>query len=119
MRVGLVALASALALMMPGMALAQTDQAERTGFSAIAAGDFAGAERGIVAERRIFPGRPELMLNLAAVYNRTGREAQARALYVAVMQRPDVLMDMPNGATASSHALAQTGLRRSSSMAVR
>lgn len=124
MRACLAVLASAMALTASGAALAQagldeTGRAEQTGFSAIAAGHFAQAERRISAERRIFPDRPELMLNLAAVYSRTGREAQARTLYTSVLQRPDVLMDLPGGDTASSHALAQAGLRRSSGMAAR
>lgn len=83
---------------------------DRTGFQAIAAGDFATAERTIEAERRIFPDRPELMLNLARVYRATGRPEQARALYGAVLDRPAVMMDLPNGDVASSHALANNAL---------
>ncbi len=94
-------------------ALAAPDRSvDRTGYSAIAAGDFATAEQRIVAERRIFPQRPELMLNLASVYQRTGRPAAARALYAAVLDRPAVGMDMPSGAVVSSHDLASRALSR-------
>jgi len=47
--------------------------ADQNGYQAIVAGDLATAERSIVAERQIYPDRPELMLNLAAVYRKTGR----------------------------------------------
>jgi len=85
---------------------------DRTGYRAIAAGDLAAAEQRIVAERRIFPQRPELMLNLASVYARTGRDSEARALYTAVLARPAVALDLPSGAVASSHDLANLALRR-------
>ena len=68
--------------------------ADETGYQAIAAGNLAAAERGI----------------LAAVYRRTGREADARALYQRVLQRREVAMDMPSGAVVSSHELARRGL---------
>lgn len=86
--------------------------ADRNGYQAIAAGDFAAAAQRLEAERRIFPDRPELMLNLAAAYTRTGRAADARALYRGVLERPAVAMDMPNGAVLSSHDVATRGLSR-------
>ncbi len=86
--------------------------ADRTGYQAIAAGDFTVAAKRIEAERRIFPDRPELMLNLAVAYARTGRTSDARALYSEVLQRPEVAMDMPNGAIVSSHDVATRGLSR-------
>jgi Flp pilus assembly protein TadD len=93
---------------------------DRTGYTAIAAGNLSVAEQRLVAERRIFPDRPELMLNLAAVYRSTGRDAQARALYTAVLEQPAVALDMPSGAVESSHDLAQRALARfSTQMATR
>ncbi|TXC70693.1 tetratricopeptide repeat protein [Sphingomonas ginsenosidivorax] len=86
--------------------------AERTGYTQIAAGNMPAAEQRIVAERRIFPDRPELMLNLAAVYRQTGRDAQAKALYAAVLDKPAVALDTPSGAVVSSHALAERALAR-------
>ena len=85
---------------------------DRNGYQAIAAGDFTTAAKRIEAERRIFPDRPELMLNLAVAYARTGRTADARALYGEVLQRPAVAMDMPNGTVTSSHDVASRGLAR-------
>lgn len=86
--------------------------ADRTGYRAIATGDLVTAEKRIVAERRIFPARPELMLNLAAVYRQTGREADARALYASVLAQRSVAMDMPSGTVASSHDIATRALGR-------
>lgn len=84
----------------------------RTGYSAIAAGDLQRAETTLTAERRIFPDRPELMLNLAAIYGRTDRADAARALYNEVLAKPEVSMLMPAGAVESSHDVAQRGIAR-------
>ena len=86
--------------------------AERTGFQAISAGNLPMAERQIDAAMRANPGRPELMLNLAAVYLETGRDAEARALYSTVLREAAVAMDMPSGAVMSSHDVALRGLER-------
>lgn len=85
---------------------------DRTGYHAIAAGDLTQAQATLARERAIFPDRPELMLNQAAVYARTGRLAEARALYGDVLQRTSVALDLPDGSVASSHAVAERGLAR-------
>jgi Flp pilus assembly protein TadD len=86
--------------------------ADRTGYHSIVAGDYAAAEQTLVTERRIFPRRPELMINLATVYARTGRTSEAAALYRAALTSDEVEMAMPDGAVASSHAVAQRGLEK-------
>ncbi|MCW3838036.1 tetratricopeptide repeat protein [Sphingomonas canadensis] len=111
MRIALLGLALAAPLAL-GALPAQAQSNEGTGSAAIARGDLAAAERELTAELRIHPGRPELLLNLAAVYSRTGREAQARSLYLRVLSQDDVLMDLSADRTAGSHAIAQTGLQR-------
>ena len=50
--------------------------ADQNGYQAIVSGDLAAAERHILAEQAVYPGRPELMLNLAAVYRRTSRSRE-------------------------------------------
>lgn len=102
-------LAAPLALI---SAPAQATDGDRVASSAIEQGDFAGAERILLQELRIHPGRPELLLNLATVYSRTGRQAEARALYRQVLAQSDVLMDLSADRTAGSHAVAVAGLRR-------
>ncbi|MFK3889050.1 tetratricopeptide repeat protein [Sphingomonas sp. NPDC079357] len=102
----LSALALGVVAAMPALAK------DRVGYQAIAAGSLTTAEQTITAERAIFPDRPELMLNLAAVYARTGRQAQARALYADVLGREAVAMDMADGSVRTSHELARTGLTR-------
>jgi thioredoxin-like negative regulator of GroEL len=79
---------------------------------AIARGDFTAAEHRLAAERRIYRDRPEILLNLAAVYARTGRASEAQALYQKVLASDDVLMDVSADRTASAHRIAQTGLQR-------
>lgn len=106
MRVIVGAMLAAACVTTPALA------ADRTGYQAIAAGDFSAAAKRIEAERRIFPERPELMLNLAVAYARTGRSADARALYRDVLDRPAVAMDLPNGNVVSSHDVATRGLSR-------
>ena len=102
---------SALVLVASALPIAAAAQ-ERTGYTQIATGNYVQAEQTLTAERRIFPQKPELMLNLAAVYQRTDRATEARALYAAVLAQANVLMDVSAERTAWSHDLAQTGLRR-------
>ena len=109
MRIGFGVLIAGIVVAGAGSAAVASD---RTGYTAIKQGDFSTAEKTLVAERRIFPARPELMLNLAAVYRNTGRQQEARELYQAVLERPDMLMDVTTERTASSHMLASAGLAR-------
>ena len=84
---------------------------DRLGNAAIQAGDYVAAERMITAQRRIFPNMPELMLNLALVYARTGRPDQARNLYRDVLRQDAVELDTSATASAmTSHDIARAGL---------
>lgn len=108
MRIGFYLLAAAPLF----VALPVQAQENPVASTQIAQGDYAQAESKLLAELRIHPGRPELLLNLAAVYAKTGRAGEARNLYTKVLSRDDVLMDVSADQTAGSHALAQRGLRR-------
>jgi predicted Zn-dependent protease len=108
-----LALAAVALLAAPGYAK------DRTGFQAIEAGDLAKAERRIERERKIFPDRPALLINLAAIYRQTGRAGEAQALYRRVLERPAVEMELADGAAASSHDLARAGLARGTQVATR
>ena len=94
------------AMALPATAFAQ----DHTGYRQIATGDYARAERSLASQLEAYPERPELMLNLAAVYRHTDRQQQARAAYEAVLAQPNVLMDLSGEKTAWSHNLARAGL---------
>lgn len=108
MRMLVAAMVFVIGAGVPTLACAQ----DHTGYRQIATGDYGRAERTLAAELRAFPERPELMLNLAAVYRRTDRTVQARAMYDAVLTQPNILMDLSAETTAWSHELAQRGLRQ-------
>ncbi|MBC9031264.1 tetratricopeptide repeat protein [Sphingomonas sp. JC676] len=109
MRMGLVAAAIA-----PLTLIAIPAQAQDSAVASaqIFSGAYDKAEQKLLAELRIHPNRPELLLNLAAVYVQTGRDAEARALYTRVLAQDDVLMDLRAERTVGSHAVAQNGLKR-------
>lgn len=100
--------AAALALTVSVPALAE-EQALPVAHAAIMQGDYEGAERALQREARFNPDRPEIKLNLAAVMVQTGRYAQARALYDAVLAGPDAPMELSAGRIVSAHAIARTG----------
>lgn len=108
MRGPVIFAAMAAAATLAGTAAAQ----ERIGYQEIASGRLADAEATLTAQRDAFAERPELMLNLAAIYLRTDRAAQARALYGEVLAADRVMLDMPSGAVVSSHEVARRGLAR-------
>jgi Flp pilus assembly protein TadD len=113
MRIGTHAAAIVAAgLTVLGGTAAAAQSMDRNGYQAIVAGDYSHAAKQLEAERRIYPDRPELMLNLAAAYAQAGRAAEARALYRAVIRQPALDMDVVSGATVSSHAVAARGLAR-------
>jgi hypothetical protein len=110
MRIGLFGLAVAVPLAL--IAVPAQAQEGSVASAEIARGAWADAEKALVKELRIHPSRPELLLNLAAVYSNTSREAEARALYHQVLSQREVVMDLASERTAGSHAIARTGLRR-------
>lgn len=102
----------ATALLAAGVVAMPASAKDRTGYHAIAAGNLFQAQATLAQERAIYPDRPELMLNQAAVFARVGRIAEARALYGDVMSRQPVALDLPDGSVASSHLIAQRGIAR-------
>ena len=108
MRFREVAAAAALLVATGGTATAQNFN----GAEYLARGDATGAERVIMAQQRLFPHDADLLLNLAAVYARTGRQAEARRMYQAVIAQPDEELDLAGRRTATAHLIAAEGLRR-------
>lgn len=113
-----ILLAVAAVSLVAGSAAAQT-QEQRYGFNAIQRDDFAAAEARLDAARLEQPGEPSVLINLAHVYWKTGRTAQAEALYRQVLARDNVLMLTGSNRQLWSHELAQKGLDRARQMASR
>lgn len=110
MRIALASIVLAAPLMLVPAAQAQVRE-DPYAQVAIQNGDYELAERKLLAEQKIFPARPEVLLNLAAVYAKTGRHAEARAIYNRVMTLDPVAMDVADGQVAPSHLVASRGLR--------
>lgn len=104
-----------LALVGTALAATAAQASDLQGFAGareIARGDYAAAERVIVEQQRLFPRDADLLINLAYVYARTGRQAEARRLYQQVAAQPDELLDLSGQRTAKAHRVAAAGLRR-------
>ena len=78
-----------------------------SGYEQIRDGRLDLAEKVLINQMRVHPDAPELDLNLAAIYLRTGRTTEAVPLYERVLANPAVAMDMPSGAVVSSHDVAR------------
>jgi tetratricopeptide (TPR) repeat protein len=112
MRTALLTLAAAPLFLAALPVQAQSRAGDPVASAAIFRGDYAEAERMLMSELRIYPERPELLLNLAAVYAQTGRTAKAQDLYRHVLARRAVMLDLPSSEAVSSHAVATAGLQR-------
>lgn len=82
--------------------------------TAIAAADYTTAETQLRARLTRAPGLQQAMLNLAYVYRATGKTAQAEALYVRVLKRPNIQLETTRETPVWSHDLAQRALSASS-----
>lgn len=101
--------AAVVALIAGGASVASAEAFN--GAAQIARGDYAKAERDIVAQRRLYPDSVDLQINLATVYVRTGRTAEARRMYQAVAVQPDEELNLNGRPSAWSHELAAQALR--------
>jgi len=86
-----------------------TTMAPVSGYDQIRSGRLDRAEKLLSQQIASHPDAPEVALNLAAVYVKTGRTNMAQTLYQRVLAMPEMAMDMPSGAVASSHAVARNG----------
>lgn len=92
-----------------GMAMPAAAQDASVAATEISTGAFAKAEQKLLGALRDSP-RPEVLLNLAAVYYGTGRFAEAGTLYQQVLSQDEVVLDLSNQRTAGSHSVARAGL---------
>jgi hypothetical protein len=102
--------AAASAQSRPGMPTAPIEP--YAAYEMIASGMDARAEATLLRQARLHPRAPEVMLNLAALRLRSGREEDAAGLYEQVLSLPEMDMDMPDGSIRSSHAVARVGIAR-------
>lgn len=106
--------AAALGLAGPGLA----ESSNSNGSIEIAHGDFAGAERVIMAQQAQFAANPDLLYNLAAIYRQTDRTEQARGIYKRMLKLPDQELITGDRYT-SSHVVAREALARLDALASR
>lgn len=114
-KAGAIILGAALAATAAG---AQT-QEQRYGFDAIQRADLTAAEARLSAERIAQPDEPSVLINLAHIYAKTGRTAQAEMLYRQVLSSDNVLMLTGSRRQLWSHDLASRGLERTRLVASR
>lgn len=106
--------AAALGLAGPGLA----ENSNSNGSIEIAHGDFAGAERIIMAQQAQFAANPDLLYNLAAIYRQTDRSEQARGIYKRILRLPDQEL-LAGDRFTTSHVLAREALARLDALASR
>ena len=83
---------------------------DQVAFKAIAKADYTSAESKLAAQVAAGDREPGVLLNLAAVYSKTGRGTQAVQLYRMVQAEQNVLMEGANGAPIWSHDIATRGM---------
>ena len=100
---------AACASMPDAMREARTEVGYPKGALALAAirdGDWSAAETRLASDA----DDPARLLNLAHVFRRTGRAAEAQYLYTRVLELPEARDLAVGGQPASSHALARQAL---------
>lgn len=99
---------AALAALGASAALAQTGYAA----NAISAGQLAEAEKILQPANLADARDPARLINIASVYARTQRYAEARAALAQVQALPAEQLELADGASHSSHAIARAMLGR-------
>lgn len=108
MKFNCVLVGAALAIAAP--ALAQpTEVADPYGAGSISKGHYSTIERKLESAYQKGDRSPEVLLNLAAIRLGEKRGVEARDLYKAVLDQPNVDMATLSG-NATSHEVAQRGM---------
>jgi hypothetical protein len=104
---------AALAALASGTALAQSGGATGSyAARAIAAGDLNAAERILQPASHTDSADPARLINIATVYARTQRKAEARAALERVQALPAEPLELADGGSHSSHSVARAMLAR-------
>ncbi|HZV17537.1 MAG TPA: hypothetical protein VFF84_02475 [Sphingobium sp.] len=80
--------------------------------AAIASGEFDSAERTLQPTSHADAADPARLINIATVFARTQRLADARAALMRVQALPDEQLELANGANYSSHRIGTAMLQR-------
>lgn len=98
---------AALAALGATASYAQTGGATGSyGANAIAAGKLSEAERALRPVSQADAADPARLINIATVYARTQRAAEAKAALLRVQALPAEELDLANGSSRSSHVIA-------------
>ncbi|MBN8818159.1 MAG: tetratricopeptide repeat protein [Sphingomonas sp.] len=109
----LIAGGAAVAALGSSAALAQTGGATGSyAAGAINAGQLSQAEQILQPASYTDAADPARLINIATVYARTQRKAEARAALQRVQALPAERLDLANGTSYSSHDLAKVMLAR-------
>lgn len=111
---------AAVALLAPASAMAWPEAviADPYGARSIVNNDVGSLQPRLAAAVAKGDRKPEVLLNLGAIYARQNNPSAAREMFRMVLDQPNVDMATLNG-TAWSHDLAQRGLARVSQIAAR
>ena len=112
----LIAGGAAFAALASSAALAGTANANSSVYaaSAIHSGQLAEAERILQPASYTDAADPARLINIATVYARTQRYAEARAALLRVQALPAEPLELADGASYSSHVIARAMLGRMS-----
>lgn len=96
----------------PAASAVAQDRADPYSNYAIEAGNFTEAETSLRAQLALEPTKPELLLNLAAIYARTNRLDAAQTMYDRAMQAENVSLLLRPDVAQDSHVIARRGMMK-------
>jgi Flp pilus assembly protein TadD len=96
----------------PAASVAAQNRTDPYAHDAIEAGSFAEAEASLRAQLALEPAKPELLINLAAIYARTNRLDAAQTMYDRALASENVSLLLKPNVALDSHAIARRGLSR-------
>lgn len=96
----------------PAVSAVAQDRSYQYEHDAIESGRFGEAEAALRSQLALEPTKPELLINLAAIYARTNRLDDAQALYQRALNTEDVSLLLKPDVALNSHEIAHRGLRK-------
>lgn len=84
----------------------------RLAATALEAGDFAKAQRRLIAVRPDAANDPARLINLGNAYAGMGQTTAARDIYTRALYAPDAMLVLANGTEESSRSIARRALNR-------